>query len=240
MLPFLLIQTMTDIRLIDFLSEFISERRLSLIEDVLSNRTRYITVLLEDIYQSQNASAVLRTCECLGIQDVHVIENKNPYHYNPGVAMGSGKWIHLTKYNRFENNTLKAIETLKANNYRIVATVPGENCTSLNDFDVEKGKIAIVLGSELVGISKDIREHADELLTIPMFGFTESFNISVSTAIILHQLMGKLKASELDWQLTEPEKMSLKLEWLKASLKKPELLVKKFYQNPQAVACKGQ
>lgn len=234
MLPFFLIQTMTDIRLINFLSEFLSERRLAVIDNVLSNRTRYITVLLEDIYQSQNASAVLRTCECLGIQDIHVIENRNAYHYNPGVAMGSGKWTNIYKYNKFENNTIQAIETLKANNYRIVATVPGENCTSLADFDVEKGKIAIVLGSELLGISDDIRAHADELLTIPMFGFTESFNISVSTAIILHHLMGKLKASELDWQLTEPEKLILKLEWLKASVKKPELLIKKFFEMAQS------
>jgi len=222
---------MTDIRLINFLSEFVSERRLALIENVLDNRTRYATVLLEDIYQSQNASAVLRTCECLGIQDIHIVENKNPYHFNPGVAMGSGKWTHLHKFNKHKNNTLQAIEHLKSKNYRIVATVPGENCVTLENFDIQKGKFAVVLGSELEGISGDIRKHADELLTIPMFGFTESFNISVSSAIILHHLISKLKVSQLDWQLSHEEKLSLKLEWLKASVKKPDLLVKKFYEN---------
>ena len=231
MLPFLLNLTMTDIRLINFLSEFVSERRLTLIENVLDNRTRYATVLLEDIYQSQNASAVLRTCECLGIQDIHIVENKNEYHYNPGVAMGSGKWTNLRKFNKHQNNSLQAIEYLKSNNYRIVATVPGENCITLENFDIEKGKFAIVLGSELEGISEEIRNLADELLTIPMFGFTESFNISVSTAIILHHLMSKIKSSHVDWQLTKEEKLSLKLEWLKASVKKPELLVKKFHEN---------
>jgi len=230
-LPFLLNLTMTDIRLINFLSEFVSERRLTLIENVLDNRTRYATVLLEDIYQSQNASAVLRTCECLGIQDIHIVENKNEYHYNPGVAMGSGKWTNLRKFNKHQNNSLQAIEYLKSNNYRIVATVPGENCITLENFDIEKGKFAIVLGSELEGISEEIRNLADELLTIPMFGFTESFNISVSTAIILHHLMSKIKSSHVDWHLTEEEKLSLKLEWLKASVKKPELLVKKFHEN---------
>lgn len=222
---------MTDIGLINFLSEFVSERRLSIIENVLANRTRYATVLLEDIYQSQNASAVLRTCECLGIQDVHVVENKNRYHYNPGVAMGSGKWIHLQKFNKYQNNTLQAIEHLRSNQYRIVATVPGENCVSLEEFDVGKGKFAIVLGSEVDGISDEIRNQADELLTIPMFGFTESFNISVSTAIILHHVMGKLKSSAIHWELSDEDKMSLKLEWLKASVKKPELLVKKYFQT---------
>jgi tRNA (guanosine-2'-O-)-methyltransferase len=222
---------MSDTGLLCFLSEFVSERRLALIDNVLENRTRYVTVLLEDIYQSQNASAVLRTCECMGIQDIHVVENKNPYHYHPGVAMGSGKWIHIRKYNKYQDNTLRAINFLKANNYRIVATVPGENCTSLNDFEVEKGKFAIVLGSEVEGISIDIRKHADELLTIPMYGFTESFNISVSAAIILYHVMSKLKSSQISWRLSEVEKLSLKLEWLKASVKKPDLLVKKFYQT---------
>ena len=221
---------MTDIRLIPFLSEFISERRLSIIRNVLEQRTRYVTVLLEDIYQSQNASAVLRTCECLGIQDIHVVENKNKYHYHPGVAMGAGKWVHLYKYNQHENNSLKAIEYLKSNHYRIVATVPGENCISLEDFNIEKGKFAIIFGSEINGISKDIRDRADELLTIPMYGFTESFNISVSTAIILYHLMGRIKKSDINWSLSEEERAVLFLEWLKASVKKPELLIKKFYE----------
>jgi tRNA (guanosine-2'-O-)-methyltransferase len=229
---------MTDLGLINFLSEFVSERRLSLIENVLANRTRYATVLLEDIYQSQNASAVLRTCECLGIQDIHVIENKNPYHYNPGVAMGSGKWIHLRKYNKHQNNTQQAIDHLRSNHYRIVATLPGENCISLEDFDVEKGKFAIVLGSEVTGISDEIRDQADELLTIPMYGFTESFNISVSTAIILHHVIGKLKSTSINWQLSDEDKMSLKLEWLKASVKKPELLVKKYFQTQSEITPK--
>jgi rRNA methylases len=222
---------MTDTGLINFLSEFLLERRLSIIDNVLNNRTQYVTVLLEDIYQSQNASAVMRTCECLGIQNIHVVENKNPYHYNPGVAMGSGKWLHIEKYNKEQHNTLQAIQHLKDNNYRIIATVPGENCTSLDDFDVKKGKIAIALGSELVGISDEIRKHADEFLTIPMYGFTESYNISVSSALILYQIMGKLKASEINWQLTDEEKLTLKLEWLKASIKKSDLLVKKYYQS---------
>jgi len=222
---------MTDTSLINFLSEFLLERRLAIINNVLNNRTQYVTVLLEDIYQSQNASAVMRTCECLGIQNIHVVENKNPYHYNPGVAMGSGKWLHIEKYNKEKHNTLQAIQHLKDNNYRIIATVPGENCTSLDDFDVKKGKIAIALGSELVGISDEIRKHADEFLTIPMYGFTESYNLSVSSALILYQIMGKLKASEINWQLTDEEKLSLKLEWLKASIKKSDLLVKKYYQS---------
>lgn len=222
---------MADSDLINFLSGFISERRQLLIQNVLNNRTRYATVLLEDIYHSQNASAVLRTCECLGIQDIHVVENKNHYHYNPQVAMGSGKWTHIYKYNKSEKNSLKAIEYLKSHNYRIVATVPGESCTTLEDFDITKGKFALVLGSEIEGISEDIRANADELLTIPMYGFTESYNISVSAAIILYHLISKIKSSGVNWELSNQEMLDLKFEWLKSSVKKPELLIKNFNEK---------
>lgn len=222
---------MTDIRLIKFLSDFLSDRRLAILNRVLDNRTRYITVLLEDIYQSQNASAVLRTCEIMGIQDLHVIENRNNYFYNPGVAMGAGKWINIFKYNKIENNSIEALQHLKSQNYRIVATAPAGMGVPLQDFDIDKGKFAIVIGSEINGISQQILDNAHELITIPMFGFTESFNLSVSTAIILHQLIGKLQQSNLPWHLSEDEKNVLKLEWLKASIKKSDLLVKKYNET---------
>jgi tRNA (guanosine-2'-O-)-methyltransferase len=224
---------MADRRLVEFLSEFVSERRLSLIDQILTYRTNYVTILLEDIYQPQNASAVLRTCECLGVQNIHIIENNNKYQYNPRVAMGAGKWLNLIKYNKLQNNSLEAIKVLKSNNYRIVATVPpGENHCMLNDFDVTKGKFAFVFGSELKGISEHIWKNADEMLTIPMVGFTESFNLSVSTAIVLYHVIVKLRESDINWQLTEEEMLELKLNWIKSSIKKPELLVKKFYSLP--------
>jgi len=220
---------MTDTLLIEFLSQFMLERRLSLIYKVLENRTRYFTVVLEDIVQSQNASAVMRTCDCLGVQDIYIVENRNQYQYNPQVALGSGKWTNLVKFNQKEHNSLDAVMALKNKGYRIVATQPGENCTELKDFDITRGKTAFVFGSEINGISQVMRDNADELLTIPMYGFTESYNISVSAAMVLFTLTEKLRSSEVDWKLTTEEYNSLLLEWLKASLKKPELLIKKFY-----------
>lgn len=204
-----------------------------LLNNVLDLRTRYLTVVLEDIYQPQNASAVLRTCECLGIQDVHIIENHHKYYYSQGVAMGAGKWTNLIKYNKPDSifNTSNAIAALRNDNYRIVATMPGKNCVSLNDFDISKGKVAVVFGSELTGISEEMKSNADELLTIPMFGFTESYNLSVSAAIILYQLANTMRKSNLQWQLTMEEKNELKFEWLKSFIKKPELIIKNFYST---------
>lgn len=214
--------------LIQFLKEFTTEKRGELFEKIIEDRTRYITVALEDIYQSQNASAVLRTSDCFGIQDVHIIENKNEYKINPDVALGSSQWLNMHKYSDDENNTLKAIKELKSKGYRIVATTPHKEDVNLEDFDLEKGKVALFFGTELQGLSDAMIENADEYLKIPMYGFTESFNISVSAAIILHQLTNKLRNSSIDWKLSDNEKDVIKLDWLKQTIKSSDMLIDEF------------
>src|SRR5512133_3921697 len=141
-------------QLIDHLSQFVSERRLALFESVLDMRTRYMTVVLEDIYQPHNASAVLRSSECFGLQDVHIIENNNPYRINPDVALGSYKWLNIFRYNTNDENTLSAISNLKCQGYRIVATSPHKKSCNLDDFDISKGKFALLFGTELKGLSQ--------------------------------------------------------------------------------------
>jgi|SRR6056297_2375152 len=214
--------------LINYLEQFITQQRLNLFHQILNQRTRYITVVLEDIYQSQNASAVLRTADCFGIQDIHIIENKNEYQINPDVALGSYKWLNLVKYNNQKSNTLEAISDLKKQGYRIVATTPHTNDVNLEDFDVTQGKTALFFGTELNGLSDIMIDNADEYIKIPMVGFTESFNISVSVAIILHHLTSSLRKSEIDWQLSDNEKEEILLEWLKKTIKKSSLLIDDF------------
>ena len=99
--------------LIEHFSGFVTENRLSLFKKVLCERTRYITVLLEDIYQSQNASAVLRTCDCTGIQDVHIVEQRNEYEINRDVALGSNQWLSLHYYNEGSDNIIVPVVELK-------------------------------------------------------------------------------------------------------------------------------
>jgi tRNA (guanosine-2'-O-)-methyltransferase len=214
--------------LIDFLSQFTTERRFQLYQEVAANRTRYITPVLEDIYQPQNASAVLRTCECCGIQDIHIIEERNKYKINPDVELGSAQWLTLIRYNEETGNTEKAIEKLKISGYRIVATTPHAKDVTLEDFDLEKGKIALLFGTELKGLSQKALDLSDEFIKIPMSGFTESFNISVSAAIISYSLMQRLRKSDLPWRLTEEEQKGLILEWLRKNIKNSDLLEKRF------------
>jgi tRNA (guanosine-2'-O-)-methyltransferase len=218
--------------LLNYLSAVVNPERLSLFNRIIENRTNYITVVLEDIFQAQNASAVLRSCDCLGIQNVHVIENRNEFQVDTEVTMGSSKWLTLNRYSKEKNNSLETIQHLKSAGYRIVATTPHSNDVELPDFDISKGKIALVFGSELPGISEVILKEADEFLKIPMFGFTESYNISVSAAIILYHLTEKMRNSQtINWQLSEDEKTEILLQWIRNSVKKSALIEKRFWEE---------
>jgi tRNA (guanosine-2'-O-)-methyltransferase len=216
---------------ISFLSGLVTEKRLNRIEEILARRTRYITVALEDIYQSQNASAVLRTCECFGVQDVHIIENYNPYNINPMVVKGSDKWLSIHRHNQADNNSAQAVKQLKSEGYRIIATSLHEESISLDDFDVSRGKFAIIFGNEHQGVSEYIMNQADDHLKISMCGFTQSLNISVSAGIVISQLTQKIQNSAIGWHLTTNEKETLRTDWLKCSVKNPQMLIRRLTEE---------
>ncbi len=220
-------------KLIEHLATLVTNQRWDLMNKIIADRTRYITVVLEDIFQPHNASAVLRTCDCFGIQDIHIIENRNKYTVNPDVALGASKWLNLNKYNETEENTVACINHLKEQGYRIVATSPHKNDVDLEHFDLNKGKVALLFGSELPGLTDVALKHADEFLKIPMYGFTESFNISVSAAIVLHHLRWKLNQSDINWQLSNDEKEEILLNWLRQSIKRSETVEKEFLKRMQ-------
>jgi tRNA (guanosine-2'-O-)-methyltransferase len=213
---------------IEKLKNIVTGERYDRFLEVLSNRTRYATVVLEDIYQPHNASACLRNCDLFGIQDVHIIENENEYNINPDVAVGAFKWLNITKYNQEKNNTKLAIDNLRKQGYRIIATTPHKNDVELRDFDISKGKFALVFGSEMPGITETVHNYADEFLRINMFGFTESFNISVSVAITLFELTHKLRNSCLEWKLPQDEHDKILLDWLKNNTKIQEKVLNKY------------
>ncbi|MDI3526637.1 MAG: tRNA (guanosine-2-O-)-methyltransferase [Tenuifilum sp.] len=218
-------------KLIEHLSQFVFERRFNLFNEVIKYRTRYVTVVLEDIFQAQNASAVLRTCDCMGVQDVHVIENRNKFNVDSEVDMGASKWLTLKRYNSKENNTLEAINNLRKNGYRIVATTPHTNDCSIKDFDITKGKFALLFGTELTGLSKNALDNADEFVRIPMYGFTESYNISVSVALTLYELTSRLRESEIDYLLSNSERDEIILDWLRATIRNAHLIEKRFVED---------
>ena len=210
---------MVDEKYIEYLEQFVTERRRNLFEKVLNERTRHFTVAIEDIFQPHNASAVVRTCDIFGVQDMHVIENKYKFYASRLVAKGAQKWIDFSMYNQKDtNNTLDCIATLKEKGYKIIATTPHNESCLLQDFDVTE-KAAFFFGVEKEGLSKDVMDNADGFLKIPMVGFTESLNISVAAAIILQSMNEKLKKSNVNWKLTELEKREKYQDWLEKSIK---------------------
>ncbi len=217
--------------LIAHLSGFVTPHRLAQFRKVIQQRTRYLTVLLEDIYQAQNASAVLRTCDCTGIQDVHIVEQLNAYEVNPDVALGSDRWLTLHYY-REDNDPLEsAISYLKKKGYRIVATSSHQEGSDTESFDLEKGRAAFMFGTELNGLSGKALQMADEYVRIPMMGFTESFNISVSAAIILYRIRNRLQENEPKWRLDETERSELLLKWLRTSIRRSDRIEQQFFKD---------
>jgi tRNA (guanosine-2'-O-)-methyltransferase len=216
-------------KLIQFLSEFVTTERLALFNKILSLRTNYLTVVLEDLYQTQNTSAVLRTADCFGIQNIHVIENKHVFNVNPDVVRGASNWVTINRYNRNEMNTPEALNKLRKEGYRIVVATPHDHDVNLENFDLEKGKAAIVFGCERPGLTEWAKKEADEFMKIPMVGFTESLNVSVSVAVTLHHLTHQLRNhTSIDWSLSDTEKQKILLDWLRMSIKRVDLLEKKF------------
>ena len=217
-------------KLLAQLLTLVTENKRELFNKVLAERTKHVTVVLENIFQPQNASAVLRSCDVFGIQDLHVIENENSYNINPKVVMGASKWVNLHKYNEKENNTLDCINQLKSKGYKIYATTPHTNDSLIENIDLTH-KCALMFGTELEGLSQVAMDNADGFVKIPMYGFTESLNISVCAAISLYEVSRKLKSSDIDWHLSEEDKIDQLLIWSKKVIKRSDIIEKEFIEK---------
>ncbi len=217
--------------IIDYLSGFINEERRQRLQQILSERTRHLTVVLEDVYQPQNASAVVRTCECLGIQELHIIENLYEYRLNPAVVQGSSKWIDLVRHNHKRRDNARAcIEQLRQRGYRIIAMDPDPAGGTVDQLDIGN-KLALCFGSEEPGLSATIMDLADETVRIPIHGFTRSYNLSVSAGISLYTLVTALKNSGADWRLDEQDATELYIEWLALSTPSGKLLLEDYLKQ---------
>ncbi|WP_299116554.1 RNA methyltransferase [uncultured Winogradskyella sp.] len=214
---------MIDLKLLDYLESYLTEKRRKRFEEVLSQRTKYFTVATEDVYQLHNTSAVIRSCDVFGIQEVNIVEEVNSKRIDREIAMGAQKWVDLNRY----NTTTSCIEDLKSKGYQIVATTPHVEDCELIDFDISK-KSCFFFGRETEGLSQQVLDNADCFLKIPMVGFTESLNISVSAAIILQHTTSKLRKSNIKWQLTEEEIIEKRLDWVKKTIKNYDSILKHY------------
>lgn len=197
-----------DQALLDHLLSFITQRRQDLFKKVLAKRTRHFTVVTEDIYQLHNTSAVMRSCDVFGIQDIHIVEESLGRKLDREIAMGAQKWVDIQRH----EGVSKCVEQLRADGYQIIATTLHNNAQSLEDFDVSK-KTAFFFGRETEGVSDEVMQVAGGYLKIPMFGFTESLNVSVSAAIILQNLVSRMRTENINWKLDDEEHRELEFKW---------------------------
>ncbi|WP_269222256.1 RNA methyltransferase [Flavobacterium sp. IMCC34518] len=220
---------MIDLDYLAFLENILTDNRKEKFLKVLKDRTKHFTIAVEDVFQMHNASAVMRSCEVFGIQELHVIEERYGKRIDKEIAMGAQKWVDISTYDSVTN----CIDTLKNKGYQIIATTPHENDCLMEDFDITKPS-ALFFGTERDGLSEEILRRADGFLKIPMVGFTESLNISVSASIIIQNLTNRLRNSDIDWQLTEEEILVKRLDWARKSIKDIKRIEARYYEeNPQ-------
>ncbi|MEY3048170.1 MAG: hypothetical protein RL365_208 [Bacteroidota bacterium] len=207
--------------------EILTPNKVSLFNKIAEQRTRHISIVLEDIFQEHNASAVIRSCDCFGIQDLYAIEDKNKYVLQRNIAKGSGRWIDLHRFTNKETASLDCLNHLREKGYKLVATSPHAHAYSPESLPIEE-PIALIFGTERRGLTESILDNADYHLTIPMYGFTESFNLSVSVAIILQTLRNRLEKAEFPWKLSIEEQHALQIIWGTRILNGGEALEKQF------------
>lgn len=148
------------------------------IEQVIANRTRNLVVVLDRLEDSFNMAAVLRTCEAMGVQEIHVIRNKDvPWSPNAKVTQGCDKWLDLTRYDDFTT----CHRALKERGFSIQVSAVREGARSLFDLKFDQ-KVALVFGNERFGVSDEVLSLADGVFWLPMLGFTQSLNISAAAS----------------------------------------------------------
>ena len=215
---------MTDLKFLEYLEGFLTDSRKEKFLKILENRTNHFTIAMEDVYQLHNTSAVMRSCEVFGIQELNVVEQKFGKRIDTEIAMGAQKWVDINRFNTMQN----CIDSVKEKGYQIIATTPHNNSCLLHEFDITK-RSAIFFGTEKQGLSQEVIDQADGFLKIPMVGFTESLNISVSAAIIIQDITSRLRQSTIDWKLNDEEILAKRLLWAKNSIKDIKRIEERYY-----------
>ena len=215
---------MVDLDLLHFLEGILTDNRKERFASVLENRTNHFTIAIEDIFQLHNTSAVMRSCEVFGIQELNVIEEKFGKRIDAEIAMGAQKWVDVNRFNSVQG----CIDAMKAKGYQIIATTPHNDSCLIHEFDVTK-KSALFFGTERDGLSQEVIDQADGFVKIPMVGFTESLNISVSAAIIIQDITNRLRQTDIDWKLTDEEILEKRLLWARNTIKDIKRIEERYF-----------
>ena len=209
----------------EYLSSFLLESRIDTLNRALDMRTEYLTVMTENMFHAQNASAIVRHCEAFGVQNIHTVEDLCPFLPTLNIALGTDKWIDVKRH----TTTADAIKDLRKEGYRIIATTPHHKSCTPETFDVKKGKFVLVFGTEKTGVSEEIMAEADEFLQIPMCGMVDSLNVSASAAILIYMLSQRMRLECDNWHLSDEKRARTLYDWYRYAVRDSEALLERKY-----------
>lgn len=216
---------------LDYLQKFVTKERQKKIKEVLKLRTKHITIVLEDVCNSQNVAAIMRTAEAMGLQQMYAIELGSELDVKSNVARGAIQWMELHRYQKkdFDSPVASCIKALRDQEYVIIATSPHAT-KKIEDLSIDK-KYAFLFGTENTGLSEQAFACADESITLPQYGFVESYNVAVAAALCLYQSVGRLRSSNAAWQLQPDDLLDVEISWLERSLDRPEIIKNNFLKD---------
>lgn len=220
--------------ILSYFQKFISDHKIQLFDQKTLDRTRHFTFVLEDLFHPHNASAILRTCDCMGIQDVHMIENNHQFVNEKDISLGSKKWLDVYQHNDFDTSSPSCIDKLKEDGYKIAVLNPHQEDVLIQDYPIDN-KTAFILGAEKSGLTEYSLKNADVHIKVPMYGFTESYNVSVTAALTMYDVIQRMRKSEMDWRLNEDDQWKLKMAWTIRSTRASNDIIRHFIkEHPEA------
>ena len=200
------------------LGEHVTERRRRRMAEVLQRRISSITVVLENLYDPHNTAAVVRSAEGFGLDRICAVEIPNRFKPQRAISMGADRWVEVDRY----KGLAKCLTDQSAKGFTIAAADVGPGCVPLEELPLDR-PLALVFGTERDGLSRRAKGLSDVRFTIPMDGFVESFNVSVSAAVALYALTtrkrGILAAEGKIGELDDETLVKRGQSWLKKTVK---------------------
>jgi tRNA (guanosine-2'-O-)-methyltransferase len=184
-------------------------RRLRRAEAVLQARMSRLAVVVEDLHDSHNIDAVIRTAEAFGLQNLYRVESSAQENIARGVTQGAHQWLTVQRY----TDPASCVEALHEHGYTVWAADVGEGARPLHDMELPP-RLAVAVGSELLGLSQELRDQVDDRFYLPMVGFTGSLNVSVTAAIVIWELARRMEERDGErGDLTDEDKAALREGW---------------------------
>ena len=206
-----------------YLTDFLTEERLQKIEYFSAQSSDFILPIMEDVYQFRNAAAIVRSAEACGLHRIVALEKINVFQPNLDLTKGADTWVEIVKHPAH----IDYIKNIKQQGYKIVAVSPEKNATLLPDFNITE-PIALTFGTEWQGVTEEILDFADETLAIPMYGFTQSFNVSVAAAICFYELKQKLIKNNIPHLLNKEKLLKTRIRWAVNSIRSGNEILNKY------------